>query len=165
MEEKIYYTDGSCRGNPGPGGWGVVSLDKDVIKEFYSGTENYTTNNRMELTAILFVTRIAAENPHTNYIIYSDSAYCVNAINNWMRGWAANGWKNSKNRTIENEDLIKLLWSYFSKPFFNVEVRKVVGHGNILGNELADRLATNNENGFKDLIKLNSLHLYYKIEE
>lgn len=139
------YTDGACRGNPGPGGYGVVVLDGDIVRhKFCEESEEDTTNNREEMKAILHAFEWAASNvnPTETVIIYSDSAYCVNMINDWIWNWAKNGWKNSKKKEVENIDLVKELYEYISKDFFNCQVVKVKGHAGDAGNELADALAT-----------------------
>jgi len=154
---KTYYTDGSSRGNPGPGGWGYVRLEGDKIFDYDHGRELKTTNNRMELMAILKVAEIAAENPSDEFIIYTDSLYCVNSINKWMRGWASNNWVRPNKQPVENLELMQALYKLFSRDFFNATVRKIPGHVNILGNELADRLATNHMIEFDGLLEVNSI--------
>ena len=143
MRYKI-FTDGSSRGNPGPGGWGLIILNEQEDKVIFTecDRENPTTNNRMELTAILCALQYAESHPDDTFIIYSDSAYAVNSCNVWMRGWAANGWKNSKKQIVENLDLVQAIYNLLSRDFFNAEVRKCDGHSGIVGNELADALAT-----------------------
>lgn len=157
--EFNYYTDGSSRGNPGPGGWGYILLQEGHLLEYSSGQEENTTNNRMELKAILEVAKLAAEHPKVGFIIHSDSAYCVNTINTWMWSWAKNNWKRSKNQPVENLDLIKQLYNLFDTEFFNACVRKVPGHSGLLGNELADRLAVDDKKGFNALIQSNLVEL------
>lgn len=138
------YSDGSSRGNPGPGGWGLIILNEQEDKVVFTENdrENPTTNNRMELTAILCALQYAESHPNDTFIIYSDSAYAVNSCNTWMSGWAANGWKNSKKQTVENLDLMQAIYNLLSRDFFNAEVRKCSGHSGVAGNELADALAT-----------------------
>lgn len=168
---KIFYTDGACKGNPGPGGFGVVELEEiqarkrdqwdnwttsyyvTALSYKYSEYCDNTTNNREELKAILHVFKLAAADTKHKYIIYSDSAYAVNIINSWIYNWAKNNWKNSKNKEIENIDLVKELYNYLTIDFFNCQVNKVAGHANIYGNELADALATNNMVKFDKLLK------------
>lgn len=172
---KIFYTDGACSRNPGPGGFGVVSLTESQIRtknnwdewctdhyeqkiEYrYSEYCEQTTNNREELKAILHVFQLAAADKDNNYIIYSDSAYAVNMINSWIYNWAKNNWKNSKNKEIENIDLVKSLYNYLNIDFFNCQVVKVEGHAKILGNELADALATKNYDKYLKLLKQNQI--------
>ena len=90
------YTDGSSRGNPGTGGYGVVVLIDDVIDYIFSEQEQYTTNNQMELKAIIHALElIKTKYKEDECIIYSDSAYCVNMCNDWINKWSQNGWKTS----------------------------------------------------------------------
>ena len=91
--KKIFYTDGSSKGNPGPGGYGVVEYDIKSNTIFYIYSEYFknVTNNQMELKAILHVIKLAAADKENSYLVYSDSAYAVNSINTWMYEWARNG--------------------------------------------------------------------------
>lgn len=164
MENKDYnfWVDGACSGNPGPGGYGVVIFetfglsDETVLKYpkyvdcFTEKSEN-TTNNREELKAIIYAMRFAKEHPDSTIICYSDSAYAVNSVNNWIRGWAQNGWKNSKKKEVENIDLMKTIYELLDAVSFNFELYKVSGHINILGNEMADALASGNDAKFQKL--------------
>lgn len=155
MSKYHIYTDGSARFNPGPGGWGMVVMNEDETKILYtdSNFEDNVTNNRMELKAMICALGYAESNPDDQFVIYSDSAYVVNSINSWMRGWAANGWRNSKKQIVENVDLMKAIWDYISRPFFNVEVRKCEGHKGDTGNELADAIATGDMLKFKTILE------------
>ena len=154
---KIFYTDGACSGNPGPGGYAVVSLEENEL--VYSYVEDFpnTTNNRMELMAILHVIKLAAEDRENDYLVYSDSAYAINSITNWIYGWARNGWMNSKKKQVENIDLMQEIYQYveFSMPNFKLE--KVHGHDDLLGNELADSLASKNKQKYLNLIKKHNI--------
>ena len=178
---KIFYTDGACSGNPGPGGFGVVSIGQCEIVEmnpqgnkrkvnkvsidyFYEEHCPQTTNNREELKAILHVFKIAAADPSNNYLVYSDSAYAVNMINSWIHNWAKNNWLNSKKQVVENLDLVKELYSYLTIDFFNCQVKKVSGHAGNVGNELADALATDSRTKIVKLIKDNDLVVNYNIK-
>lgn len=168
MSEKItinIYVDGSSRGNPGPGGYGVVAFvhENDKIPDYsYSevSIEN-TTNNREELKAILkafeYAERVQKNNFYKDYnltfIIHSDSAYCVNICNDWIYTWARNNWINSKKKVIENKDLIETLYKYINTDFFPCQIIKTTGHGGVYGNELADALATGNNKKYKKLIE------------
>ena len=169
MVKKIFYTDGACSGNPGPGGFGVVQVStvwRETLAEYiesksvpymYSEQCENTTNNREEMKAILHVFEIAANDPDNQYIIYSDSAYCVNMINDWIWGWAKNNWKNSKKKEVENLDLVLQLYKYISKDFFNCQVYKCQAHSGIIENELADALATKNDVKFKKILVENNI--------
>ena len=144
--KKIFYTDGSSKGNPGPGGYGIVEYDIKLNTIFYTYSEYFknVTNNQMELKAILHVIKLAAADKENSYLVYSDSAYAVNSINTWMNGWARNGWVNSKKKPVENLNLIQEIYSYLEFPMENFDLRKIDGHSGHLGNELADALATGN---------------------
>ena len=154
------YTDGSCKKNPGPGGFGVVVLSEEnnVLEYFYNEKCSETTNNREELKAILYAFELAqTKYKNEDCLIYSDSAYCVNICNDWIHSWARNGWKNSKKMTVENVDLIQLLYKYLNIDFFNCQVLKTNGHVGVVGNELADALATFNDKKFKKIVKENNV--------
>lgn len=165
--KKIFYTDGSSKGNPGPGGYGVVEYDIKSNTIFYTYSEYFknVTNNQMELKAILHVLKIAAKHPEYDFTVYSDSAYAVNSINNWIYGWARNGWINSKKKPVENLDLIQEIYKYVEFPMTNVTLRKIDGHKGILGNELADALATNNKKKLDDLIYKYDIAFLYIFDE
>ena len=168
MIKHTFYVDGSSKGNPGPGGFGVIELDTCIRETYNSYVESYSinyeyaeyfdyvTNNQMELKAILHVLKLAAAHPEEGYIIYSDSAYAVNSINDWIRGWAANGWVNSRKVTVENVDLMQEIYKYIDLD--NYLIRKIRGHDGELGNELADAAATGNSRKRDELIdKFNIL--------
>lgn len=157
MDVIYMYTDGACKGNPGPGGFGVISVKNKEVQYKYSESCDNTTNNREELKAILHVFELADKNPNLYYIIMSDSAYCVNTINDWIFKWSNNNWKRSNNQPVENLDLIQSLYKYLIKDFWNCQVMKIKGHSNIINNELADALATNNINKFNKIIKENNI--------
>lgn len=160
------WTDGACKGNPGPGGFGVVViapilndiLDGRIIKLAYSEQSENTTNNREELKAILYAFELAATAYKNDIcIIHSDSAYCVNICNDWIFNWAKNNWMNSKKKEVENIDLIKSLYKYINIDFFNCQVVKTYGHVGIVENELADALATGNKAKFDKIKKEHNL--------
>ena len=163
MIKHTFYVDGSSKGNPGPGRFGVIELDTCIRETYNSYVESYSlnyeyaeyfdyvTNNQMELKAILHVLKLAAAHPEEGYIIYSDSAYAVNSINDWIRGWAANGWVNSRKVTVENVDLMQEIYKYIDLD--NYLLRKIRGHDGELGNELADAAATGNSKKKEELIK------------
>ena len=163
MIKHTFYVDGSSKGNPGPGGFGVIELDTCIRETYNSYIESYSlnyeyaeyfdyvTNNQMELKAILHVLKLAAAHPKEGYIIYSDSAYAVNSINDWIRGWAANGWVNSRKVTVENVDLMQEIYKYIDLD--NYLIKKIRGHDGELGNELADAAATGNSKKREELIK------------
>ena len=131
------YTDGACSGNPGPGGWGAVLIYQDTEKEL-SGSEIHTTNQRMELQAA--IAALTTLKYPCRVKLYSDSAYLVNAfLQNWIRNWQANGWKNSQKKPVENQDLWLELIA-LSKTH-DIEWIKVAGHQDNLYNNRCDELA------------------------
>ncbi|MDD3267937.1 MAG: ribonuclease HI [Syntrophomonadaceae bacterium] len=138
MKEINIYTDGACSGNPGPGGWGAVLLYGEKQKEI-SGGEEATTNQRMELTAVIEALQ-ALKVSAWKVTVYSDSAYVVNAFKqNWIAKWRVNGWKNSKKEDVANQDLWKRLIELMSKN--QVSIEKVKGHAGDHWNERCDELA------------------------
>lgn len=162
------YTDGSSREGGKCGGYGLCvikyntgSNTNDRIDYTYTKQFNNVTNNQMELQAII----AALELTQTRYknekcIIKSDSAYCVNMINDWIYKWRNNNWTRYKNQPIENLDLVKQIWEYCKIEWPNFVVEKVKGHNNILGNEVADYLATNNLPKLLKILKENDIENY-----
>ncbi|WJH36750.1 ribonuclease HI [Paenibacillus aurantius] len=137
MKDVTIYTDGACSGNPGPGGWGAVLFYGEHHKEM-SGGEKHTTNNRMEILAVIEALRVLKEPCRVS--VYSDSAYVVNCFQqNWIRGWQKNGWVNSKKQPVENQDLWKQLIAEMQKH--QVEYVKVKGHSDNEWNNRCDELA------------------------
>lgn len=134
------YVDGSCRGNPGPGGWGAIVIREDGTLFATSGQFPQTTNNRMEMTAILWALKAFGDQKPPP-IVWSDSAYSVNTFNNWMWNWKNNNWKRAKNQSIENLDLI-LAYDKLIQNGYLIDLRKIAGHAGVRYNELADALAT-----------------------
>lgn len=140
MKKITIYTDGACSGNPGPGGWGAVLLYGNRIKEI-SGGEDNTTNQRMELTAVVEALR-ALKVTGWDVVVHSDSAYIVNAFReDWIGRWQKNGWKNSKKEDVANQDLWKTLLALMNKN--RVRIEKVKGHSGDRWNERCDELARN----------------------
>lgn len=140
----ICYTDGSCQGNPGPGGFGVVVLDdNENFITYHSEQYDYTTNNKMELSAILWAF-LKYGSKDKILTVYSDSAYCVNTFTNWMFSWEKRGWLKSDNQTPENLDLIIPFFKHLQNGN-QIEIYKVKGHANDKWNEMADKLATGKE--------------------
>lgn len=159
------YTDGSSKGNPGPGGFGVVALKDNTIKYSYHEQNENTTNNREELKAILHAFYLSQTKfKETDCIICTDSSYCYNICNDWIFFWAKNNWKNSKKKTVENLDLVQQLYNYLTIDFFNCQVIKVNGHQGDIGNELADALATLNNKKYEKIIRGNELFLDFSIK-
>lgn len=136
MKNITLYTDGACSGNPGKGGWGAILMYNDAKKEI-SGGENQTTNNRMELTAV--IKGLEALKEECNVDIYSDSAYVVNAfLQDWITNWQNNGWKSKKGMVL-NIDLWQRLIELTKKH--NVTWHKVKGHADNEFNNRCDALA------------------------
>ena len=137
MKEVCLYTDGACRGNPGPGGWGAILVYGRYEKEM-SGGEPSTTNNRMELMAAIMGLRALKESCHVT--LYSDSKYLTDAfLLGWVEGWRAAGWKRGKEK-LKNPDLWEELYSLVEKH--NVDFVWVKGHNGHPYNERCDALAT-----------------------
>jgi ribonuclease HI len=139
--QNIIFTDGSSRGNPGSGGWGavVVSARSDLAEVIeLGGREENTTNNRMELTAV--INGLANIEVDAEYIVYTDSSYLINGITKWVFGWQKNGWKTKTKDDVLNKDLwIALLEKSKNKK---VSYKYVGGHVGIVGNERCDVIAT-----------------------
>lgn len=132
------FTDGAADPNPGPGGWGAVHVVGDRVVSEECGHEKHTTNNRMELVALIAGCRLVP--PGTPAILYTDSMLCVNTLTKWAKGWEARGWKR-KDGPIKNLELIQQLYATLrSRP--ELEVRWVAAHSGIRWNEYADALAT-----------------------
>jgi ribonuclease HI len=134
--QVILYTDGACKGNPGPGGWGVVLRYGDVQKTLHGG-EAATTNNRMELMAA--IKGLAALKRPCSVDLYTDSQYVRKGITEWLSGWKRNGWRTASKKPVKNEDLWRALDAETAKH--QVNWHWVKGHAGVPGNELADELA------------------------
>lgn len=130
------YADGACKGNPGPGGWGAWMRYSGHEKELYGGELN-TTNNRMELTAV--IRAIEALNKPCQLKIYTDSVYVQKGMTEWLAGWKARNWRTSDKKPVKNEDLWRLLEHNTQRH--QIEWIWVKGHAGHAGNERADRLA------------------------
>lgn len=142
------FTDGSCRDNPGPGGWGVV-LRYNGTEKTLSGCEPYTSNNRMELTAA--IEGLIALKCDCEVIITTDSEYVKNGITKWIRSWKKNGWRTKDRKPVKNIDLWKKLDGLMQKH--DVEWRWVRGHNGHRENEMADRLAQKATRKFMKAVK------------
>lgn len=132
------YTDGGCRGNPGIGAWGMAVYQGHMHKGNKSGFKEVTTNNEMELTAIVEAVQWAIRAKLKEIEIYTDSAYSCNGFNQWMQGWKSRMWKTSAGGTVKNLELWRTL--YHDSKLLSVKVVKVKAHSGIEGNELADTL-------------------------
>ena len=139
MEKVIIYTDGACSGNPGPGGWGAILMYKDNKKEI-SGGKKSTTNNEMELTAVIEGLKLLKYPCEVE--VYSDSAYVVNAfLQKWIDNWIKNNWKTSNKEPVKNQELWKEL--YELTKTHKVKFIKVKGHSDNEFNNRCDELARN----------------------
>jgi ribonuclease HI len=136
MTSVEMYTDGACRGNPGPGGWGVSLRAGGKVKNFYGG-EIETTNNRMELTAA--IEGLRALNRSSAVVIYTDSQYVRLGITEWIHNWKQRGWKTAARKPVKNDDLWRQLDHLAADH--DIDWRWVKGHSGDPGNELADSLA------------------------
>lgn len=138
MKKVEIFTDGACKGNPGPGGWGAVLRSGGHEKEL-SGHEPATTNNRMEMTAVIEALN-ALKNP-CDVQLHTDSRYVIDGITKWIHGWQKNGWKNSQKKPVLNADLWLTLLE--AKRPHKVTWHWVKGHAGHPENERADVLASN----------------------
>ena len=137
MQTKVtMYTDGACKGNPGIGGWGALLICKGREKTLYGG-ERETTNNRMELMAV--IAGLSALKRPCVVEVYTDSRYVQQGISEWLTGWKANGWKTAAKKPVKNADLWQQLDEVNQKH--QVSWHWVKGHAGHVGNERADELA------------------------
>ena len=130
------YTDGACKGNPGQGGWGALILENDVKREIYGGESN-TTNNRMELMAVIKALELLKE--QNDITVFTDSTYVQKGISEWIINWKRNGWKSSNKKSVKNKDL----WVELDNlnDLMSVKWQWIKGHAGHSGNERADYLA------------------------
>lgn len=136
MDQIQLYTDGACKGNPGPGGWGALLVAGNKEKELFGGEEN-TTNNRMELMAV--IEALSALKRPCHVTIHTDSKYVLKGITEWLAGWKAKGWKTASKAPVKNVDLWQALDAAAGRH--QIEWRWVKGHSGNNGNERADQLA------------------------
>jgi len=136
------YTDGACSGNPGPGGWAVVhisQLDNKVLDYRY-GAKERTTNNEMELSALIAAMAWAKEYTGDHVRIFTDSSYGVKGITEWLPGWKKRGWTKADGKPVLNLEIWKKIDSLYDST--KMSIVKVKGHAGIYGNEMADHYAT-----------------------
>jgi len=136
MSEVVIYTDGACKGNPGPGGWGAWLKSGEHEKELWGG-ESSTTNNRMELTAV--IEALGSLKRRCKVALYTDSEYVRNGITSWIHNWKARGWKTADKKPVKNIELWQKLDALAAAH--DVSWHWVKGHAGDPGNERADRLA------------------------
>ena len=136
MNDVVMYTDGACSGNPGPGGWGAVLMSGRHRKEIFGG-ERETTNNRMEMMAI--IRGAEALKNGCSVDIYTDSTYVMKGMTEWLEGWKKRGWRTASKQPVKNVDL----WQRLEKALDRHEVKWywVKGHSGVPENERADELA------------------------
>ena len=132
------YTDGACKGNPGPGGWGALLKSQDTQKELFGG-ELGTTNNRMEMTAVIEALSALKRPCHVR--LYVDSQYVLKGMTEWLPGWKARGWKTAAKAPVKNVDLWQRLDTLVSSAGHKIDWHWVRGHNGDPGNEQADALA------------------------
>jgi ribonuclease HI len=130
------YADGACKGNPGPGGWGAILRFGDIEKEIFGG-EPATTNNRMELRAVIEALTLLTRTCVIE--VYTDSAYVQKGISEWIHGWKRNGWRTSDKKPVKNDDLWRVLDQLSAQH--EIEWHWVKGHAGHPENERADELA------------------------
>ncbi len=138
MNKVVIYTDGACKGNPGPGGWGVFLKSGVHEKELWGG-EAVTTNNRMELMAV--IEALSALKRPCEVMLFLDSEYVRKGITEWIHGWKAKGWKTAAKQPVKNADLWQHLDALVSGGGHKIEWKWVKGHAGDPGNERADALA------------------------
>ena len=136
MKSVIAYTDGACRGNPGPGGWGVSLRYGEHLKELCGG-EAPTTNNRMELMAA--ISALEGLRERCAVTLHTDSKYVLQGLTEWLPGWKLRGWKTADKKPVKNQDLWQRLDAAAARH--QVDWRWVKGHAGDPGNERADQLA------------------------
>ena len=136
MKSVTIYTDGACSGNPGPGGWGALLLYGEKERELY-GHDDATTNNRMEMKAVIEALKVLKEPCKVH--IFTDSQYVLRGMTEWVRGWQLRGWKNAEKKPVKNVDLwLELIAA--AKPH-TIEWTWVKGHNGDVNNERVDALA------------------------
>ncbi len=136
MKSVQIYTDGACRGNPGPGGWGVLLRYENIEKTFYGG-ELQTTNNRMELVAV--IEGLSALKQPCRVTLISDSSYVLKGVEKWMPNWKERGWRTAAKKPVKNVDLWRKL--DVAMEHHQIDWQWVKGHSGHPENELADKLA------------------------
>ena len=136
MKQVIIYTDGACRGNPGPGGWGALIKFEGVEKEIFGG-QNNTTNNQMELAAA--IEGLASLKEACNVELFTDSKYVMDGITQWIQNWKKNNWKTAAKKDVKNKELWQTLDQLIAQH--QVQWHWVKGHSGDAGNEAADLLA------------------------
>lgn len=140
--KTIIFTDGASRGNPGRGGWGSIIITPGMVQEL-GGRNSMTTNNKMELTAVIEALRAIADDGEID--LYTDSQYVIKGMTEWMDGWIAKGWKNSQKKPVMNRDLWEQLLDVSRNKKINWKF--IRGHADTAGNIRCDEIATKYADG------------------
>lgn len=167
MHQKIVvFTDGSSRGNPGPGGWGAIVIDPIGKVTELGGREEHTTNNRMELSAAKEALEYIEKKKIDGKIeIHTDSAYLLQGVTGWMYGWEKNGWKTKDGGDVLNQDIWRELGAlvFRLKQKHEIDWKKVSGHAGLRGNERVDEICTNAADKTQQVLFVGPLDDYESI--
>jgi ribonuclease HI len=139
LNKIVIYTDGACKGNPGPGGWGALLRAADGAEKELCGGELDTTNNRMEMMAV--IEALSALKRPCHVILFVDSQYVLKGMTEWLHGWKAKGWRTAAKQPVKNVDLWQRLDALVHQSEHRIEWQWVKGHAGDPGNERADALA------------------------
>jgi len=139
LTQVVIYTDGACKGNPGPGGWGALLRSADGSEKELFGGEAQTTNNRMEMMAVLQALQVLKR--PCKVVLHVDSQYVLKGMTEWLPGWKAKGWKTASKQPVKNVDLWQALDHTVASSGHTITWRWVKGHAGDPGNERADALA------------------------
>lgn len=146
-DKLVIYTDGSCSGNPGPGGWGVYIVD-GALGIFLKGADSITTNNKMELLAAINALKASPLDRHL--VIYTDSVYVQKGVTTWIQVWRRSNWRTASGSPVKNLELWKELLDLVKDR--SIEWSWVRGHGNNIGNQIADMLANLGKDSLQSLV-------------
>jgi ribonuclease HI len=139
LNKIVIYTDGACKGNPGPGGWGALLRAADGAEKELCGGEAQTTNNRMEMMAV--IEALSALKRPCHVVLHVDSQYVLKGMTEWLQGWKAKGWRTAAKQPVKNVDLWQRLDALVHQSEHRIEWQWVKGHAGDPGNERADALA------------------------